>query len=193
MLRLIALFRWSKALVLIGAAFGAMRLLHPGAAQRVAQWAMQLPIVGQHRFLLGAVAKLTRLDTTKVEWIVAALFAYAALFIVEGFGLWLQKRWGEWLTIVATTSFIPFEAYELWRRATAVRGAMLAANVAIVIYLVWRIRRYGGGKRRGTRHAYAAHSSSSSSESPRSSVTSPGRERTRRASSSTSRRSPTTR
>jgi uncharacterized membrane protein (DUF2068 family) len=75
-----------------------------------------------------------------VEWIVGGLCAYGALFTVEGFGLWLGKRWGEWLTIVATTSFIPFELYELWKRATFTRAAFLAVNVAIVIYLVWRIR-----------------------------------------------------
>jgi uncharacterized membrane protein (DUF2068 family) len=138
MLRLIALFRWSKAVVLIGAAFGAMRLLRPGVAQRLAAWAMQLPIAGQHRFLSEWIAKLTHLDTTRVHWIVAGLLAYAALFTIEGFGLWLRKRWGEWLTIVATTSFIPFEVYELSRRVTVPRAAMLLANVAIVIYLVWR-------------------------------------------------------
>ena len=151
MLKLIALFRWSKAIVLIGAALGAMRLLRPGAAQQLAHWAMQLPFAEQHRFVSEAVAKFTQLDTSRFEWIVAGLFAYAALFTVEGFGLWFEKRWGEWLTIVATTSFIPFEVYELWRRATVVRGGMLIANVAIVIYLMWRI-----GRRRG-------YSSSSSS------------------------------
>jgi uncharacterized membrane protein (DUF2068 family) len=140
MLRLIALFRWSKALVLIGAALGAMRLLRPGAAQRLAQWAMQLPIAAQHRFVSEAIAKLTHLDTTKVAWIVAGLFAYAVLFAVEGYGLWRERRWGEWLTVVATTSFIPFEVYELLKRATAIRGALLVTNIAIVIYLVWRIR-----------------------------------------------------
>lgn len=138
---MIALFRWSKALVLIGAALGAMRLLRPGAAQQLAQWAMQLPIAEQHRFVSDAIAKFTHLDTSRMEWIVAGLLAYAALFAVEGTGLWLGKRWGEWLTIVATTSFIPFEVYELWRRATVVRGAFLAANVVIVFYLIWRIRR----------------------------------------------------
>jgi uncharacterized membrane protein (DUF2068 family) len=140
-LKLIALFRWSKALVLVTAALGAMRLLHPDVAQRIAWWALQLPFAAQHRFVSEGIAKITHLDTTKVAWIVAGLFAYAALFAVEGIGLWLEKRWGEWLTIVATTSFIPFEIYELVKRATVVRGAFLAANIAIVIYLVWRIRR----------------------------------------------------
>jgi len=140
-LKLIALFRWSKAVVLILAAFGAMRLLHPGAARHFAQWAMQLPMAEQHRFVSEAIAKVTHLDTSRVEWIVAGLFAYAALFAVEGTGLWLGKRWGEWLTIVATTSFIPFELYELMKRATTVRAAFVVVNAAIVIYLVWRIRR----------------------------------------------------
>jgi hypothetical protein len=34
---------------------------------------------------------------------------YAGLFAVEGGGLWLAKRWAECLTIIATTSFVPFE------------------------------------------------------------------------------------
>lgn len=141
MLKLIALFRWTKALVLFGAALGVLRLLRPGAAHALAAWAMQLPMAAQHRFLSDWIAKLTHLDTSRIEWIAAGLAAYGALFTVEGFGLWLEKRWGEWLTIVATTSFIPFEAFELWRRATLARGALLGANVAIVLYLVWRIRR----------------------------------------------------
>lgn len=138
-LRLIALFRWAKAGVLVGAALGVLRLLRPGAADAFRHWAMQLPHAGQNRFVLRALGTITHLPTHNIEWIAAGLFAYAALFTVEGTGLWLGKRWGEWLTIVATTSFIPFELYELWRHATLFRGAFLAANVVIVIYLLWRI------------------------------------------------------
>jgi len=148
-LKLIALFRWAKALVLIGTALGAMRLLRPGAAQTLGHWAMQLPFAAQHRFISEAIAQFTHLDTTRIEWILAGLFAYAALFTVEGFGLWLGKRWAEWLTIVATTSFIPFELYELYRRATAMRAALLVVNIPIVIYLVWRVRKENAAARTG--------------------------------------------
>jgi len=140
-LKLIALFRWAKAIVLIGAGLGALHLLRPGAAAALRHWAMQLPHAAQNRFLLRALGTITHLPTNKIEWVAAALFAYAALFGVEGFGLWLGKRWGEWLTVIATTSFIPFEIYELVRHATLLRGAFLAANVAIVIYLICRLRR----------------------------------------------------
>lgn len=139
MLKLIALFRWSKALLLIGAALGALRLLHPGAAEALRHWARELPHAGQNRFILHALGTITHLPTQQVEWIAAALFAYAALFTVEGTGLWLGKRWGEWLTVIATTSFVPFEVYELARRATVLRGVLLAVNVAIVIYLIRRL------------------------------------------------------
>lgn len=140
-LKLIALFRWSKALVLVAASLGALRLLRPGTTHALANWVLQLPSAAQHRFVLEAIGKLTRLDTTRIAWIVAGLLAYAALFTVEGYGLWNSRRWGEWLTIVATSSFVPFEAYELWHRVTPVRAAFLAVNVAIVIYLIWKIRR----------------------------------------------------
>jgi uncharacterized membrane protein (DUF2068 family) len=136
-LKLIALFRWSKAVVLIAAAFGAMRLFRPGAADALVQWALQLPFAGQHRFVTRAIHQITQLDTSRMEWLVAGLLAYAALFTTEGFGLWFGKRWGEWLTIIATSSFIPFEIYELWRRATLFRAGFLVANIVIVIYLVW--------------------------------------------------------
>ncbi len=64
--------------------------------------------------------------------------AYAAVFVVEGVGLVRQRRWAEWLTVVVTTSFIPFEVYELARRTTPARVVALLLNVAIAAYLAWR-------------------------------------------------------
>jgi hypothetical protein len=40
----------------------------------------------------------------------------------EGVGLWLRKRWAEWLTVIATSLLVPLELYELVRRATAQDG-----------------------------------------------------------------------
>ncbi len=41
------------------------------------------------------------------------LLAYAALEGMEAVGLWLVKRWAEYLTFVATTILLPLEVYEL--------------------------------------------------------------------------------
>lgn len=68
-------------------------------------------------------------------------FAYAAIFGVEGVGLLLGKRWAEWLTVLSTGLLIPFEVYEIAHRLDAVRIAAFVVNLAILVYLIVRIRR----------------------------------------------------
>ena len=137
-LRLIAIFRHVKAVLLIITGLAALRIVHAGVAHSVARFVEAMPYAAQHAFVANALATLTRLPPKRIEELAIALFLYAALFIVEGIGLWMGKVWAEWLTVVATTSFIPFEAYEVVRKVTVLRVAILAANIAIVIYLLYR-------------------------------------------------------
>lgn len=81
------------------------------------------------------------IDPGKMEALGIGSFVYAALFGTEGFGLLLRTRWGEYLTVAITTSFIPFEIYELVEHKSIVKGIVIAANVAVVVYLVWKLRR----------------------------------------------------
>jgi len=65
---------------------------------------------------------------------------YAGLFLTEGTGLLLRKRWGEIVTIVITGSFIPFEIYELVVKEFSVfKVLLLIGNVAVLAYLIWRV------------------------------------------------------
>ena len=86
------------------------------------------------------VTVMRRVIVVAVAGLGLAAFAYAGLFGVEGVGLWLGKRWAEFLTVIATGSFIPFETYEMVRKFNAVRITALVLNVAVVIYLIYRIR-----------------------------------------------------
>ena len=64
------------------------------------------------------------------------------MFATEGWFLHRRKHWAEWFTVGVTVSFIPFEVYELVEGPSIGKAVMLAANVAIVIYLlVRRLRR----------------------------------------------------
>jgi len=74
-------------------------------------------------------------------------FIYAGLFLTEGIGLWLMKRWAEWFTIVITSSLIPVEIYELVRHHTATKILVLIINIAVVIYLLYRIRSHDRGSK----------------------------------------------
>jgi uncharacterized membrane protein (DUF2068 family) len=77
-----------------------------------------------------------------------ALF-YAGLFATEGVGLWRERRWAEYLTVIATGSLIPFEIWEVAHRPTPIRFVTFFVNVAVVIYLIVRLRRPRGAARHG--------------------------------------------
>ena len=137
-LRLIAIFRHIKAVLLIITGMAVLRLVKPGAVQCVTEWVAGMPFATQHAFVGRGLATITRLSPKRIEQLAVVLFLYAALFIVEGVGLWMGKLWAEWLTLVATTSFVPFEVYEVAHKATFLRVGILVANIAIMIYIVYR-------------------------------------------------------
>jgi uncharacterized membrane protein (DUF2068 family) len=47
--------------------------------------------------------------------------------------------------VVITSSLLPFEIYEVWHRFTWAKIVVLAINVAVVWYLVMRLRRGKAG------------------------------------------------
>ena len=55
---------------------------------------------------------------------------------LEGIGLYLEKAWGEYLTLAITASFLPWEIFEIFRRVTPVRVSLLAVNVLVFVYLL---------------------------------------------------------
>lgn len=68
-------------------------------------------------------------------------FLCAGLFATEGLGLWLGLRWAEYLTAIATASFLPLEVLGILHRLDLLRLGALVLNIAVVAYLVCRLRR----------------------------------------------------
>lgn len=137
-LRAIAVYKFAKALCLIVLAAVAFRWVNTPSLEHFATWVAQLPIRSGHGIVIRWVNDLLGLTPRKFELIGAGASVYAALFLVEGWGLWQRKRWAEYLTVFATASLIPFEGWEIFHLFTWLKVAALAVNVAIVIYL-WRI------------------------------------------------------
>jgi uncharacterized membrane protein (DUF2068 family) len=77
---------------------------------------------------------------TKIGLVVAA---YAVLEGIEAVGLWLLKRWAEYLTFLATTLLLPLEVYELSHKFSVLKIITLIINIAVVIYLLFAKRLFG--------------------------------------------------
>lgn len=93
--------------------------------------------------VVNGVTEAFALSGTTLTWITVGLTAYAAVQFVEGTGLWLMKRWGEYFAVVATSIFLPWEIYEISRRVTALRVVLLLINIAAVAWLIWSKRLFG--------------------------------------------------
>ena len=140
LIRLIAVFKFVKAGLLVALGVGAFNLLHKDIAGVVEHWIEALRLDPGNRFLDTALAKASHVSPEQVKKIGLGSFLYAGLFLTEGTGLWLRKRWGEWLTVIITSSLIPVEIYEIHRHLSLLKLGVLAVNVVIVGYLIFRIQ-----------------------------------------------------
>jgi uncharacterized membrane protein (DUF2068 family) len=121
-------------------AVGAHHLLHRNVADFLATWVAQLHLDPDNRYIGKAMAKVLSLDPRQLRAIRAGTLVYSALLLTEGIGLLLRRRWAEYFTVIVTGSFIPIEVYEITRRLTGTRLALLGVNVAVVWYLIAVLR-----------------------------------------------------
>ena len=140
-LLLIALFKLLKGLALLAVAVGALKLLHRDLAETIGHWISVLRVDPENRFVHELLARVLRVSPHQLKALSVGTFFYSALLSTEGIGLLLRKRWAEYFTIISTAGLIPVEIYELAKHVTAVKILVLIVNVAIVVYLVMRIRR----------------------------------------------------
>ncbi len=140
MLRLIAVFKFVKAALLIALGIGALKVLHKDLATVLENGITALKLDPGERLFDAALGKAASISPDQIKEIGFGSFLYASLFLAEGTGLWLRKRWGEWFTVIITSSLVPVEIYEICRHFSIVKVIVLMLNLAIVAYLIYHIR-----------------------------------------------------
>src|SRR6202171_6007071 len=121
LLRLIALFKLVKAALLIAVGVGALKLVHKDVAGAVGHWVELLRLDPNNYYIDIALEKASNLTPDKIKELGLGSMIYAGLFLTEGIGLWFEKRWAEWLTVIITSSLIPIEIYEIYHQPTPVK------------------------------------------------------------------------
>jgi uncharacterized membrane protein (DUF2068 family) len=139
-LQIIGGFKIFKGALLLLIAGGLTSLLHKDVSSTLMIWAHRLNMDTHTRIFQDAMEKVLNLSPN-LPWLSIALFVYGALFLTEGIGLILGKRWAEYLTVIVTGSFLPFEIYEMVKKASAAKGVTIAVNLVIVIYLIIRLKK----------------------------------------------------
>lgn len=151
-LRLLALERAVRGVLLLVLAYGVHRF--DGSRTSLERTFDQyLPLLRPLATRLGVdlqttgpvrlVEKAFSLHHSTLIWVAVGVLAYGVLELTEAVGLWLMKRWGEYVAVVGTSIFIPYEVYELVEGFSWIKLAAFVVNVAAVIYLLWSKRLFG--------------------------------------------------
>ena len=137
----IAAERGLRSVVLL--AVGIVLVTHPHT-----DWASEITHLGQKlglnpksNWFQRLIEKVGNLSSSQGVVFGIAALAYGALEGAEAYGLWRRRRWGEWLTVIATSLLFVPEVWELTKSASPLKLGALLVNIAVVAYLIWRLRR----------------------------------------------------
>jgi len=157
-LRLLAIERWIRALVLSALAYAVFRFENSQTSlqqlfnrdlPRLSSAAKSFNYDLSKSPTVDEIKRLLHSKQSTLHLVEAFLVGYAVLQLAEGIGLWSLKRWGEYVAVVGTSVFIPIEVHELTSHVTVLKVVAFAINVGLVVYLVVSKRLFGvrgGGK-----------------------------------------------
>lgn len=138
-LRGIAIFEAAKGLLVLLGGIGLFELVHRDVQQIAEQLIAHThlnPANGYPRIFLDLASKIT---DGKLFALALLALAYALIRLAEAYGLWFERRWAQWLGAVSGGIYVPIEIYELFRHSSAIKFIVLVANLAIVVFLGWRL------------------------------------------------------
>jgi uncharacterized membrane protein (DUF2068 family) len=143
---IIGVFKLLKSLSLLLLGLAALHLVHRDPADYIQRWGHYLHMDPNGRWINWVLNKAFFLSPRRLVELGVGLFVYSGLFFIEGIGLVLRQHWAEYFTTICTGLFIPMEIWEIARRIEnhrriAVPMYLTAINIAIVLYLIARLRR----------------------------------------------------
>jgi uncharacterized membrane protein (DUF2068 family) len=131
----IGVLKLLKAVLFVSMGFGVIKLLHQDIADVLLRFLTALRFDPENRFVNVLLEKSALLSPHRLKEISFAIFLYAALDIIEGTGLVLEKVWAEYFTLILTGSFLPWEFYEIIRHVTVLKIVLTLLNLAVFVYL----------------------------------------------------------
>lgn len=136
----IGIFKLLKAVFFVAMGLGALHFIAADLSETVHQVTAALRFDPDSRFVDMVQEKADEVTDRQLRIVSVGTFSYAGVALTEGVGLLLEQTWAEYLTLIIGIAFLPWEGFELLRRATMWRASVMLINLAIVAYLLWFVR-----------------------------------------------------
>jgi uncharacterized membrane protein (DUF2068 family) len=138
-LLVIGVFKLLKALFFIAVGAGALHLVHRDIGELLLRATSTFHLDPEGRLFGMLSNRADLIDGHQLRNVVKLSWGYAALSMVEGVGLMMEKTWAEYLTLVLTIGALPWDLTELVRHPDAMHGGVVVINLAVLAYLLWFI------------------------------------------------------
>lgn len=140
-IRTVALLEAAKGIVVLLAGCGLFSLIHHDV-QRLAETLVTHvhlnPASHRPHVFLELVG---RLNDARLWQLAAGAIAYSLVRLVEAYGLWYERTWGEAFAAASGAVYLPFELRELWHRPGLLSACLVAVNAGIVGFMLYSMRR----------------------------------------------------
>jgi uncharacterized membrane protein (DUF2068 family) len=138
-LRTVALFEAFKGVIALLVAYAFIHMIHKDVDfGDVAEHILRFLHIGlHHRLAQSFMQAAGKLSDAHIATVLGLAVAYATLRFAEGYGLWKQRAWAEYLAIISGCLYIPFEIQRLFRHPNWVHWLILLINILVVLYIAW--------------------------------------------------------
>jgi uncharacterized membrane protein (DUF2068 family) len=146
-LRIIAAVKLFKGVLLFCISFGLFGLVNRDLAELAQKLTVALNVDPENHYVRLFLQDVVKIQPQTLRRVGLWSLVYSSILLIEGTGLWLNKHWAKYLTIVATGAFVPEEIYACVRRFNWLKLGALALNLVILLYiiqLVWRREKVEG-------------------------------------------------
>lgn len=136
LLRAVASIEWIKGVFVLLMGFCALALVHKDVWWYAEGVLAALHVDTDRRWAQAFLDFADNVTDARL-WAAARIaFAYSVLRFTEGYGLWKERTWAEWVALVSGTLLLPLEVRELLHGFTWLRVGAFLANIAVVLYML---------------------------------------------------------
>ena len=140
LLRAVATFELIKGILGLVAGILAILLLHKDIWVIAESLLALLHISTDRRLAQLFLDFADDLTDAQLWWAIRLAFVYAALRFAEGYGLWKERTWAEWIAFGSGMLLLPLEIRELLHGITWFRLLVFLINIAVVLYMGFLLR-----------------------------------------------------
>ncbi len=138
--RAVAIFEATKGVLILGAGFGLLGLIHRDLQSAAGDLVAHLHLNPAQRYPRIFLELAGHLTQPRLIWLALGAGLYALLRFIEAYGLWHGRRWAAWCGAISGGIYIPYELHGLAVRPNALAAGALLVNVLVVIIMVQALR-----------------------------------------------------